>query len=59
MVDGLATDQAAAARYTFVFTARGDELAEAARLSLDGGEAEEAETETDDEGADEEDSLEE
>jgi len=59
VVDGLATDQATAARYTFVFTARGDELAEAARLSLDGGEAEEAETETDDDAAEEEDSLEE
>ena len=59
VVNGLATDQATAARYTFVFSARGDELIEAVRLSLDGGESEDAaeEAETDDEQ--EEDSLEE
>ena len=37
VVDGLATDQATAAAYTFVFTARGDDLVESVRLSLDGG----------------------
>ena len=56
-VDGLATDQATAARYRFVFTAQGDSLVEAARLSLDGGAAEEAEEAETEEP--EEDSLEE
>ena len=37
VVDGLATDQATAAAFTFVFTARGNELVESVRLSLDGG----------------------
>ena len=37
VVDGLATDQATAAAFTFVFTARGDDLVESVRLSLDGG----------------------
>ena len=37
VVDGLATDQATAAAFTFVFTARGGDLIESVRLSLDGG----------------------
>lgn len=45
VVDGLATDQATAARFRFVFTARGDNLVEAARLSLDSGVTDEPETE--------------
>ncbi|MXX47255.1 MAG: LysM peptidoglycan-binding domain-containing protein [Chloroflexi bacterium] len=59
VVNGLATDQATAARYTFVFSARGDELIESVRLSLDGGGSDDVaeEAETDDE--EEEDSLEE
>lgn len=59
VVNGLATDQATAARYTFVFSARGDELIESVRLSLDGGGSDDIaeEAETDDE--EEEDSLEE
>ena len=36
VVDGLATDQATAERFTFVFTARGDDLVESVRISLDG-----------------------
>ena len=59
VVNGLATDQATAARYTFVFSARGDELIESVRLALDGGGSDDVaeEAETDDEQ--EEDSLEE
>ena len=54
VVDGLATDQATAARYTFVFTAQGDSLVESVRLSLNGDSSEEpAAADTD------EDSLEE
>ena len=41
VVDGLATDQATAARFTFVFEAQGDSLVEAVRLSLDGDSSEE------------------
>ncbi len=41
VVDGLATDQSTAARYTFVFTAQGDSLVESVRLSLDGDSDEE------------------
>jgi LysM repeat protein len=55
VVDGLATDQTSAARYTFVFTANGDNLTESVRLSLDGIEPEE----TEDEAEEEEDLLEE
>ncbi|MDE2967935.1 MAG: LysM peptidoglycan-binding domain-containing protein [Chloroflexota bacterium] len=54
VVDGLATDQETAARYTFVFSAQGDNLVEAARLSLDGGGSEESEADED-----EDDTLEE
>lgn len=59
VVDGLATDQAPAARYRFVFTAQGDDLVEAARLSLDADDSEPAESEDALEEEDEEDSLEE
>ena len=37
VVSGLATDEAAPTRYTFVFTARGVDLVEALRVSVDGG----------------------
>ncbi len=49
VVDGLATDLTTAARFTFVFTAQGDNLVESVRLALDGGSS----------GEPEEDSLEE
>ena len=54
VVDGLATDLTTAARFTFVFTAQGDNLVESVRLALDGGSAGEPEAEEP-----EEDSLEE
>ncbi len=38
VVEGLATDEAVPSRYTFVFTAQGDELVEALRVSASGGE---------------------
>ncbi|MXX81225.1 MAG: LysM peptidoglycan-binding domain-containing protein [Chloroflexi bacterium] len=37
VVTGLATDESVPARYTFVFTARGVDLVEALRVSVDGG----------------------
>ena len=54
VVDGLATDLATAARFTFVFTAQGNNLVESVRLSLDGGSSDDLEEETT-----EDDSLEE
>ncbi len=60
VVQGVAMDESVASRYTFVFTAQGDSLVEALRVSLDGGAEEEADTaETEDDDEQEEDSLEE
>ena len=58
VVDGLATDQPTTARYTFVFTAQGDNLVETLRTSLDGAGSEDSEPEVAAE-EEEEDSLEE
>ena len=49
VVNGLATDQSTAARYTFVFTADGDSLVESVRLSLDGDSSDEASADDDEE----------
>lgn len=49
VVDGLAADNGSASRYRFIFSAQGDSLVELLRISLDGGSADEVETETDDE----------